>query len=80
MRLRTSVLLSRRATASVGRVDFADLVYVVHRCTHAHSDEPPGTDMLSDANVTIGLTRMTVVDGAVRLSDRTSFAFVLSPC
>lgn len=64
-------------TAGDGRVDFADLVYVVHRCTHAHGDElPPGSDMLSDANVTIGRTRMTVVDGAVQLSDRTIFALL----
>lgn len=77
VRTRYPVDIDSAATASDGRVDFADLVYVVHRCTHAHGDElPSGTDLLPDANATIGLTRMTVVDGAVQLSDRTIFALL----
>ncbi|MCA1698258.1 MAG: hypothetical protein LC790_04865 [Actinobacteria bacterium] len=74
---RYPVEVESKPTASDGKVDFADLVYAVHRCTHAHGDElPPGSDMLTDANVTIGLTRLTVVNGAVQLSDRTIFALL----
>lgn len=67
-----------------GRPDLADVLYGVHRCTHGHGDElPKGFELLPDAAGPDGVTRMQVLRGAVRLSDRILFGLlavaVLSP-
>jgi hypothetical protein len=67
----------RRPTASGGEPDLADVIYAVHRCTHGHGDElPDGFSLLSDAAGPPRVTRMTVQDGSVQLSDRVIFGLV----
>lgn len=54
-------------------VEFADLVYLVHRCTHGHGDElPGGFDLLPDTRGPDGVTHMVArfEDDTVQLSDR----------
>lgn len=54
-------------------VDFADLVYLVHRCTHGHGDElPGGFELLPDVQGPDGVTHMVAKfdDETVQLSDR----------
>ena len=54
-------------------VDFADLVYLVHRCTHGHGDElPGGFELLPDVRGPDGVTHMfaSFDDDTVQLSDR----------
>lgn len=54
-------------------VDFADLVYLVHRCTHGHGDElPGGFELVPDVRGPNRVTHMFADfdDDTVRLSDR----------
>jgi hypothetical protein len=74
----------KRPTVPDGKPDFADVLYGIHRCCHAHGDElPNGFELLQDAGGTKRFTRMEVERGKVRLSDRVIFGLlavaVLSP-
>ena len=65
-------------------MDLAEVVYLIHRCSHGHGDElPGGFELLHDAGGRPRHTRLEVVNGAVRLSDRVIFGLsavaVLSP-
>lgn len=73
-----------RPTAPDGKPDVADVLYGIHRCCHAHGDElPDGFGLIQDAAGPPRLTRMEIVRGQVRLSDRVIFGLlavaVLSP-
>ena len=70
--------------ASDGAPDIADVIYGIHRCSHGHGDElPEGFELIHNAAGPSRRTRMEVVKGAVRLSDRVIFGLiavaVLSP-
>lgn len=65
-------------------LDLADVIYVIHRCSHGHGDElPGGFELIPDADGPSRHTRLAVVKGSVRLSDRVIFGLiavaVLSP-
>jgi hypothetical protein len=71
-------------TTGDGKPDIADVVYAVHRCTHAHGDElPNGFDLIPDAAGPGGRTRILVAKGRLHLSDRVLFGLlavaVMSP-
>ncbi len=73
----------RRPTAPGGGTDLADLIYVIHRCTHGHGDElPQGFEFIPDVMGTAGVTNMFLQyfpgggDGRVRLSDRIIFGLL----
>lgn len=73
-----------RPKASGGKPDLADVIYGIHRCSHGHGDElPGGFELIHDAANQSRLTRIEVVNGAIRLSDRIIFGLitvaVLSP-
>jgi hypothetical protein len=74
-----------RPKAPGGKPDFADVIYGIHRCSHGHGDElPGGFELIYDAaGPPARHTRIEVVKGAVRLSDRVIFGLiavaVLSP-
>lgn len=73
-----------RPKAPGGEPDFADVIYGIHRCTHGHGDElPGGFELILDAAGPARRTRIQIVKGAVRLSDRVIFGLiavaVLSP-
>lgn len=57
--------------------DIADVIYGVHRCTHGHGDElPAGFELLEDAAGPPGLTRITIENGTIQLSDRVIFGLL----
>ena len=61
----------KKSTAPGGKPDLADVIYSVHRCSHAHGDElPDGFDLIKDAAGTARLTCLIVEKGKLRLSDR----------
>lgn len=65
-------------------LDIADIIYLVHRCTHGHGDElPAGFELLPDAAGPSRITRMRTSGGRVQLSDRIVFGLlavaVMSP-
>ena len=67
-----------------GKPDLADVIYGIHRCTHGHGDElPGGFELFHDAAGPERITRIEIVKGAMRLSDRVIFGLiavaVLSP-
>lgn len=73
-----------RPKALGGKPDLADVIYGIHRCTHGHGDElPSGFTLIADASGPARHTRVQVVKGAIRLSDRIIFGLiavaVLSP-
>lgn len=73
-----------RPKAPGGKPDLADVIYGIHRCTHGHGDElPGGFELIHDAAGPVRQTRIEIVKGAVRLSDRVIFGLiavaVLSP-
>jgi hypothetical protein len=73
-----------RPSADFGGADLADVIYGIHRCTHGHGAElPDGFALLPDAAGPARVTRMTITDGTLQLSDRIIFALlgvaVLSP-
>jgi hypothetical protein len=68
-----------KVKAPGGKIDIAEVIYGIHRCTHGHGDElPDGFDLLPDASDQPRRTGMLVsVDGgAVRLSDRIIFGLL----
>lgn len=66
-----------KPTAPGGKPDLADVIYVIHRCTHGHGDElPEGFELLLDADASHLITRIEATKGRVRLSDRVIFALV----
>lgn len=76
----------KRPTAPNGGVDIADVIYGVHRCSHAHGDElPHGFELMPDLRRGSEWTSLRVdpVNGTVRLSDRIIYGLiavaVLSP-
>lgn len=74
----------KQPTTGDGKPDIADVVYGVHRCTHAHGDElPDGFDLIPDAAGPTGLVRIQIEKGRLRLSDRAIFGLlavaVMSP-
>ena len=55
----------------------ADIIYAIHRCSHAHGDElPDGFELLSDAAGPPRLTRAIFERGKFRLSDRIIFGLL----
>lgn len=66
-----------RPKAPGGKPDLADVIYGVHRCTHGHGDElPGGFTLIPDASGPVRLTRIEVMKGAIRLSDRIIFGLI----
>lgn len=66
-----------RPKASGGQPDLADVIYGIHRCCHGHGEElPGGFELLQDAAASTRVTRLSVVKGAVRLSDRIIFGLL----
>jgi hypothetical protein len=66
-----------RPTASGGLPDLADVIYAIHRCTHAHGDElPDGFELIADAAGEPRVTRMEIEHGKLRLSDRIIFGLI----
>ena len=66
-----------RPKAPGGKPDLADVIYGVHRCTHGHGDELPGGFMLIPDTVgPARLTRIEVMKGTIRLSDRIVFGLI----
>lgn len=64
-------------SAKVDTLDMAEIIYLVHRCTHGHGDEiPQGFQLLPAANVTTSYTKMSFTPNAVALSDRIIFAML----
>jgi len=58
-------------------VDAAELIYLVHRNTHAHGDELlPGYGLLSDASQNAGTTNLVFDGDAIALSDRVIFGLL----
>ncbi len=73
-----------RPKAPGGKPDLADVIYGIHRCSHGHGDElPDGFELIHDARGRDRQTRVEVVKGTIRLSDRIIFGLiavaVLSP-
>ncbi len=73
-----------RPKAPGGKPDLADVIYGIHRCSHGHGEElPNGFELIQDARGAAQQTRVEVVRGAIRLSDRIIFGLiavaVLSP-
>ena len=73
-----------RPKAPGNKPDLADVIYGIHRCSHGHGDElPGGFELILDAAGRARHTRVQIVKGAVRLSDRIIFGLiavaVLSP-
>ena len=67
----------QRPTAPGGRPDIADVIYGIHRCTHAHGDElPDGFALVRDVAGPKRITRMEIQSGKVRLSDRIIFGLI----
>jgi len=59
------------------RLDIADLVYGIHRCTHGHGDElPEGFELIPDASNQVNTTSIIASAGKIRLSDRTIFGLL----
>ena len=70
-----------RPKAPGGKPDLADVVYGVHRCTHGHGDElPGGFALIPDTAGPARHTRVEVVKGAIRLSDRIIFGLIAWRC
>jgi hypothetical protein len=74
----------RSPKATGGQPDIADVIYGIHRCTHAHGDElPDGYELISDARGPAKITHLVAESGKVRLSDRAIFGLlavaILSP-
>jgi len=70
--------------AAGGQPDIADVIYGIHRCCHGHGEAlPEGFELMPDAAGAPRVTRLTVCDGKVRLSDRIIFGLlavaVMSP-
>jgi len=66
-----------RPKAPGGKPDLADVIYGIHRCTHGHGDElPGGFELIHDVAGPVRHTRIQVVKGAVRLSDRVIFGLI----
>lgn len=64
-------------TGRVAYLDFADVIYRVHRCSHGHGDElPAGFELLNDAAGPQGRTRLVWDEGKVQLSDRVIFGLL----
>jgi hypothetical protein len=58
-------------------LDLAELIYVVHRCSHGHGDElPGGFELLDDARGPAQQTHLFLEPGKVRLSDRIIFGLL----
>ena len=58
-------------------LDLADIVYLVHRCTHSHGDElPDGFELLSDVAGPPRVTRLRFNHGRLQLSDRIIFGLL----
>jgi hypothetical protein len=62
--------------------DFADIIYVIHRCNHGHGAPlPVGFELMPDARASLGGTRMAMEKNlaghyTVRFSDRTIFGML----
>ncbi len=64
-------------TGPGGVPDIADVIYVIHRCSHGHGDElPKGFELLRDTLKGPGSTTLAVEKGKVRLSDRVIFGLL----
>lgn len=66
-------------TTTDGRPDLADVIYTIHRCTHAHGDELPfGYELYSDVKGAPRCTQISVnvKEASMRLSDRIIFALL----
>lgn len=64
-------------TTRDGKPDIADVIYGVHRCTHAHGDDlPDGFDLLPDAAGPRGISRIKISKGKLQLSDRVLFGLL----
>lgn len=64
-------------TAPGGQPDFADVIYGIHRCTHAHGDAlPGGFELIRDVAGPRRFTQMHVEAGKVRMSDRVIFGLL----
>lgn len=60
-----------------GKPDLADVIYGIHRCSHAHGDElPAGFELIKDARGAARHTTIVVKEGAVQLSDRIIFGLI----
>lgn len=73
-----------RPKATGGKPDLADVIYGIHRCSHGHGEElPGGFELIPDASGPARRTTISVVKGAIQLSDRIIFGLiavaVLSP-
>ena|SRR5208283_4619014 len=67
----------RSPKAPGGEPDIADIIYGIHRCSHAHGDElPDGFELIQDAAGPKRVTRMLIEQGKVRLSDRFIFGLL----
>jgi hypothetical protein len=67
----------KKASGAGGAPDIADVIYAIHRCSHAHGDElPDGFSLIEDAAGSPQSTRISVERGKVRLSDRTIFGLL----
>jgi hypothetical protein len=66
-----------RPKASGGKPDIADVIYGIHRCSHGHGEElPGGFALITDAQGPARHTRVEIVKGAIRLSDRMIFGLI----
>ncbi|MEQ1776016.1 MAG: hypothetical protein ABL891_19745 [Burkholderiales bacterium] len=66
-----------RPKALGGKPDLADVIYGIHRCSHGHGDElPDGFQLIHDSRGPSRQTRVEVVKGAIRLSDRIIFGLI----
>jgi len=64
----------RAPTASGNTPDIADVIYSIHRCTHAHGDElTEGFELWPDARGSSPCTTILIEKGKIRLSDRVIF-------
>lgn len=66
-----------RPKAPGGKPDLADVIYGIHRCSHGHGDElPGGFELIPDARGQADHTTITIVKGAIQLSDRIIFGLI----
>lgn len=66
-----------RPKADGGNPDFADMIYGIHRCSHAHGAEvPDGFEFIPDVADNTGTTALHIQLGAIGLSDRFIWALI----
>lgn len=57
--------------------DMAEVIYGIHRCAHGHGEElPAGFELLEDAAGPPELTRISIENGTIQLSDRVIFGLL----